>query len=968
MVRQRATGTGVAWSEDPSARHFANPWVQAGAINPSAWMGQMSYTLPTNIPTSTTIDTNQLPVSIPHGYKLVQDSVTGQFMVIPSNIDLFDPSRMWSGFPSAATHPGAIQQILAAHHTQMQHHVLAQAPDRQPSAEFAIAYQARQDAVIACQDLSQGGVNGTGGVNSQTNSTQSTGSLDHKEVLSLQPNDVSGQQNDKEKPVNSQQNIPDLTQESCTPLPEIVSIKTEMSSVQSREKIDNLKHSENPDTKSENKDKEQNPKNDIANSDACEISLNSEARAASESAHILAGLSCTNVVVSSNVSSCDQKTKSFDNSSEKTYNPFLDPQILQAADGLELLSALAEKRAKCEDVTDFTTSDNSTSWVKNNNSKNKESVCMFSDDEPPKTKRKQSISRTRSVPAVKPETKLETPSYYTSTGLRIPQDLESFLEIGEEEINAIELDMRIRLAELQRQYKEKQREFARLTPKRDKEKDVKQGQVKPKEPPIKKKKQAEELVDRVFRKTGGGFGMPLSKKLKANAMAALYKTQSGFTMKRKGSTSSSSSMSPLSTPDEKPVDSDGLGMLAKYAVDVLDENSTPVKKTIKRKVDEGVCNENTQTSSNENTVTTCTTTTTTTTTIPTNNKPKDSDAEGSSDSTSPSNKKRKPGRPRKCIPNKTHGVTETIVAKNSKNFRLYQLQKFEDMWNAGVSQPKPKKKQVPNIPKKKPKKPISKEIISDSDSSSDGDNIPLSALRERPQTPVPRSCVISQDELKDGLRVLLFKDGLFYEGAVLASPNPHADKNFINVEFDDGDSGRIPLDHIRMIPEDFPIVSYDPNPLLLIGKRRRHTTSDSVQSIQSLQSLTPEFHRSESLQPSDSKTRIKRGPGRPPKQKSENGLQNTESMNIDDDEDIDVCGLEEDHDEGALFQSPHIDENDVQTISHKCDVLSFTEYKKRHLEERRRGEHKTVDDSDIYYLAGTYEPTIGLLKFQDDIM
>ena len=31
--------------------------------------------------------------------------------------------------------------------------------------------------------------------------------------------------------------------------------------------------------------------------------------------------------------------------------------------------------------------------------------------------------------------------------------------------------------------------------------------------------------------------MPLSKKLKANAMAAMYKTQSGFTMKRKSSLS-----------------------------------------------------------------------------------------------------------------------------------------------------------------------------------------------------------------------------------------------------------------------------------------------------------------------------------------------------------------------------------------------------------------------------------------------
>jgi hypothetical protein len=32
------------------------------------------------------------------------------------------------------------------------------------------------------------------------------------------------------------------------------------------------------------------------------------------------------------------------------YNPFLDPQILQAVDGLELLSALAEKRSKSLDT------------------------------------------------------------------------------------------------------------------------------------------------------------------------------------------------------------------------------------------------------------------------------------------------------------------------------------------------------------------------------------------------------------------------------------------------------------------------------------------------------------------------------------------------------------------------------------------------------------------------------------------
>ncbi len=36
-------------------------------------------------------------------------------------------------------------------------------------------------------------------------------------------------------------------------------------------------------------------------------------------------------------------------------------------------------------------------------------------------------------------------------------------------MDAMELEMRTRLAELQRRYKEKQRELARLTPRRDKE-------------------------------------------------------------------------------------------------------------------------------------------------------------------------------------------------------------------------------------------------------------------------------------------------------------------------------------------------------------------------------------------------------------------------------------------------------------------------------------------------------------------
>lgn len=73
-------------------------------------------------------------------------------------------------------------------------------------------------------------------------------------------------------------------------------------------------------------------------------------------------------------------------------------------------------------------------------------------------------------------------------------------------------------------------------------------------------------------------------------------------------------------------------------------------------------------------------------------------------------------------------------------------------------------------------------------------------------------------------------------------------------------------------------LAYDPNPLLLIGKRRRHTTSESVES-----STTKVSERSEST---ESKPAQKRGPGRPPKAKPD--------KKEDEECDIDVCGLDDD--------------------------------------------------------------------------
>ena len=68
--------------------------------------------------------------------------------------------------------------------------------------------------------------------------------------------------------------------------------------------------------------------------------------------------------------------------------------------------------------------------------------------------------------------------------------------------------------------------------------------------------------------------------------------------------------------------------------------------------------------------------------------------------------------------------------------------------------------------------------------------------------------------------------------------------------------------------------------------------------------------------------------------------------------------------QGALFESPHSDENDVQTISHKCHVLSFKEYNRRSADAARKGQPLDVN---TYYLAGYYDPTIGSMKLEPDV-
>ncbi|XP_028285985.1 BAH and coiled-coil domain-containing protein 1 isoform X2 [Parambassis ranga] len=65
----------------------------------------------------------------------------------------------------------------------------------------------------------------------------------------------------------------------------------------------------------------------------------------------------------------------------------------------------------------------------------------------------------------------------------------------------------------------------------------------------------------------------------------------------------------------------------------------------------------------------------------------------------------------------------------------------------------------------------------------------------------------------------------------------------------------------------------------------------------------------------------------------------------------------------ALYQSSHEDENDVQTISHRCQVVSKAEYD--HLMRERKPGSAT---NDLFYLAGTYEPTTGQLIGADGMV
>jgi hypothetical protein len=81
--------------------------------------------------------------------------------------------------------------------------------------------------------------------------------------------------------------------------------------------------------------------------------------------------------------------------------------------------------------------------------------------------------------------------------------------------------------------------------------------------------------------------------------------------------------------------------------------------------------------------------------------------------------------------------------------------------------------------------------------------------------------------------------------------------------------------------------------------------------------------------------------------------------------------------QGGLFSSPHTDENDVQTIVHKCQVLPLKEYSRLTNSQDSGSKKKkgggaaaspnTGGPDDAYYLAGSYDPSLMSINFQTGV-
>lgn len=71
--------------------------------------------------------------------------------------------------------------------------------------------------------------------------------------------------------------------------------------------------------------------------------------------------------------------------------------------------------------------------------------------------------------------------------------------------------------------------------------------------------------------------------------------------------------------------------------------------------------------------------------------------------------------------------------------------------------------------------------------------------------------------------------------------------------------------------------------------------------------------------------------------------------------------------QGGLFESSHPDENNIQTISHKCEVVSIEEFRER-VHKKPSLLNKIYERNNLYYKAGRYDHIGRRLFFETGVL
>ncbi|KAL1426986.1 hypothetical protein MTO96_003281 [Rhipicephalus appendiculatus] len=98
----------------------------------------------------------------------------------------------------------------------------------------------------------------------------------------------------------------------------------------------------------------------------------------------------------------------------------------------------------------------------------------------------------------------------------------------------------------------------------------------------------------------------------------------------------------------------------------------------------------------------------------------------------------------------------------------------------------------------------------------------------------------SLKEVPEGRRVCAYWSQQYrclYPGLVAkaTSPNPSPSNSLVYVEFDDGDSGKIPIEDVRLLPQDFHPIAGDPHPSLVLNKKRSRNAENGQEASTSNQ-------------------------------------------------------------------------------------------------------------------------------------